>query len=162
MQAFSGFLITWTTYGTWLPGDMRGWSKRGEVKQESQPALEQWCQNNLVSEVVVLGKPDRVTVEDAIREHCQVRNWGLPAVNARSNHVHLVVQAYEKPTIVRDQLKANCTRKLRRQSQPLIAKHTWTKAGQCKVLEDDEALEAAVRYVLEAQDEPSRFDSRQR
>ena len=159
MADFSGFFITWTTYGTWLPGDERGWSKRGKAKQESQPALEHWCKQNQVSGTVVLGKSDRLTVEDAIREHCQVRNWGLPAVNARSNHVHVVVQAYEKATIVRDQLKANCTRKLRIQLQPLIVTRTWTKGGDCEVLKDDEALEAAVRYVLEAQDEPSRFDS---
>ncbi len=160
MADFSGYFITWTTYGTWLPGDERGWSKRGKEKQESQPALEHWCKNNLVTEIVVLGKADRLTVEDAVREHCKIRNWGLPAVNARSNHVHVVVQAYEKGTVVRDQLKANCTRKLRSQLQPLIAKRTWTKAGDCEVLDDDEALEAAVRYVLEAQDEPSRFDNR--
>ena len=107
MADFSGFFITWTTYGTWLPGDERGWSKRGKEKQESQPALEHWCKQNKVSGTVVLGKSDRLTVEDAIREHCQVRKWGLPAVNARSSHVHVVVQAYEKATIVRDQLKAN-------------------------------------------------------
>ena len=24
------YLITWTTYGTWLSGDERGWVKRGQ------------------------------------------------------------------------------------------------------------------------------------
>ena len=28
MQALAYF-ITWTTYGTWLPGDKRGWVKAG-------------------------------------------------------------------------------------------------------------------------------------
>ena len=24
------YFITWTTYGTWLPGDERGWSRKGD------------------------------------------------------------------------------------------------------------------------------------
>ena len=24
------FLLTWTTYGTWSPGDERGWNRKGK------------------------------------------------------------------------------------------------------------------------------------
>ena len=27
------WFITWTTYGTWLPGDDRGWTERGKGSQ---------------------------------------------------------------------------------------------------------------------------------
>jgi hypothetical protein len=30
------YFPTWTTYGTWLPGDDRGWRRKGEP--EGQPA----------------------------------------------------------------------------------------------------------------------------
>ena len=34
-----GFLLTWTTYGTWLPGDERGWIKRGQGVKLPDPVL---------------------------------------------------------------------------------------------------------------------------
>lgn len=32
------YFITWTTYGTWLPGDPRGWVKEGSVEIEAGDA----------------------------------------------------------------------------------------------------------------------------
>ncbi len=145
-------LITWTTYGTWLPGDMRGWRKRRVGKQLPRPLLERWCREQLTGDVVLLSPKDRETVEVACREHCEVRNWQLLAVCARSNHVHVIVAANEKPQKVRDQLKANCTRWLRNQLTPLIANRTWTRGGDCSILDGDEEIESAIVYVNEAQD----------
>lgn len=84
--------------------------------------------------------------------HCQHCGWVLHAVNARTKHVHVVVTADAKPRLIRDQLKANCTTRLRRQEKPLICERTWTKGGDCSVLFDDESLHNAVIYTLEAQD----------
>lgn len=120
--------ITWTTYGTWMPGDMRGWRKRMSGNQLPRPLLAEWCRNQMKGEVVLLEKHDRETVERACREHCEHRGWHLYAVNARTNHVHVVVAAADiSPQTVRDQLKANCTGKLRRQDQPLVVERTWTR-----------------------------------
>ena len=44
--------------------------------------------------------------------HCTIRNWQLHAVNARTNHVHVVVTADRDPDEVMNQLKAWCSRKL--------------------------------------------------
>ena len=145
-------LITWTTYGTWLPGDMRGWRKRRDGEETPRPLLEKWCREQMRGDVVLLSQLDRETVEKACREHCQIRAWHLLAVNARSNHVHVIVAAAEKPQKVRDQLKANCTRNLRSQQIPLLSERTWTRGGDCSILDSDGDTEAAVVYVNEAQD----------
>ena len=145
-------LMTWTTYGTWLPGEARGWRKRGGGEQLPRPFLEQWCHDQMSADTVLLSPADQATVEDACREHCEFRSWTLLAVTARSNHVHAVVAANEKPHTVRDQLKANCTRRLRNQEIPLIAKRTWTRGGDCSILDRDEEIENGVMYVNEAQD----------
>ena len=145
-------LITWTTYGTWLPGDMRGWRKRPGGEQLPRPLLERWCREQMKGDTVLLSVDDRVTVEDACREHCEYRGWHLFAVSARSNHVHIVVAANEKPQKVRDQLKANCTRRLRKQEKPLIAERTWTRGGDCSILDGDDEIENAVVYVNVAQE----------
>lgn len=55
----------------------------------------------------------RDVVERQIAETCQVRGWALHAVNCRSNHVHVVLTADRAPKIVRNQLKAWCTRRLK-------------------------------------------------
>ena len=39
------YFLTWTTYGTWLPGDERGWNRKGEVKRTSNapiPCSSRW------------------------------------------------------------------------------------------------------------------------
>ncbi|MEM6470988.1 MAG: transposase [Planctomycetota bacterium] len=146
-------LITWTTYGTWMPGDIRGWRKRLGGEQLPSPLLERWCREQMTGKTVLLSVDDRGTVEDACREHCEFRHWHLFAVNARSNHVHVVVAANLKPQKVRDQLKANCTRRLRTQEKPLFADRTWALGGDCSILDSDEEIEDAVVYVLEAQDQ---------
>jgi hypothetical protein len=43
----STYFITWTTYGTWLPGDTRGWRKTKQGDQPPQPLLEAWCRNRM-------------------------------------------------------------------------------------------------------------------
>ncbi|MBX3434535.1 MAG: transposase [Pirellulales bacterium] len=153
MDEFIASLITWTTYGTWLPGDGRGWRTWGGDRQQPQPKLERWVKNRLKRDPVTLSAADRATVESAIREHCDFRNWTLLAVNARSNHVHVVVGARTRPQTVRDQLKANCTRRLRQQVEPPTADRIWTAGGDCEFLRDD-AIAAAVDYVVHAQDKP--------
>jgi REP element-mobilizing transposase RayT len=151
MADYAGFLITWTTYGTWLPGDARGWRERSHGVKQARPQLETWCRNKQVHDAVLLRECDRRAVEDACREHCVYRGWELIAVNARTNHVHVVVVAGVSPQAVRDQLKANCTRRLRLQADPLIAERTWSRGGDCQVLPNEKALEDAVMYVLQGQ-----------
>ena len=145
-------LLTWTTYGTWMPGDVRGWRKRIGGWQIPQPLLADWCRNQMKGESVLLGTHHRDAVEDACRKHCEHRGWHLFAVSARTNHVHVVAAADEKPQTVRDQLKANCTGALRGLSPPLKAERTWTKGGDCETLATDDDIHDAVIYVQEAQD----------
>ena len=154
MPDFIGIMITWTAYGTWLPGDPRSWRKRGAGPQTPRPLLAAWCAKQMTGEVVVLRPHDRETVEAACREHIAVRGWRMHAVQAPTNHVHVVVVANEEPETVRDQLKANCTRRLRTQTDPLVRERTWSRGGHCDVLEDEVALLAAVEYVLHGQDKP--------
>ena len=123
--------LTWTTYGTWMPGDSRGWRKRKGGQQLPRPLLAEWCRKQMKGEAVLLKPHDRNTVEEACFQHCEHRRWHLLAVNARTNHVHVVVVAGLSPQKVRDQLKANCTRALRQPSTPLVVDRTWT-TGTCQ------------------------------
>jgi hypothetical protein len=62
-----------------------------------------------------------------------------------------VITANATPQKIRDQLKANGTGALRTQDQPLVAERTWTRGGDCEILDSDDEIEAAVRYTTDAQ-----------
>jgi hypothetical protein len=90
--------LTWTTYGTWLPGDARGWVRWGEngVKPP-EPMREVQAKARLAETPVLLTDEQRALVEQTIRDHCRFRAWTLHAVHARSNHIHVVVTADRDP-----------------------------------------------------------------
>ncbi len=68
------YFITWTTYGTWLPGDERGWLEKGSpVIQPPDPVLRAAAQAAMTQERVVLTQAQRDLVDQVIAKHCQVR-----------------------------------------------------------------------------------------
>lgn len=154
-----GYLLTWTTYGTWLPGDNRGWVQKGTLGiQNPDPQREAQARAAMAEPAVVLTDDQRTLAEDTIRDHCRIRGWTLHAVNARTNHVHVVVTAERDPEEIMDQFKAWCSRKLSDQAglTKAVAKkagrrHWFTEYGDKKRLEDEDALQNAIRYVLEGQ-----------
>jgi REP element-mobilizing transposase RayT len=159
--------ITWTTYGSWLPGDARGWKKWKRGEQEPQPVLEDWCKDRMKEKAVLLDEYQRKSVDDVIHKHSQIRGWELHAVSVRSNHVHVVVTVVPKTgnkdyrvadgiKRVRDELKANASRVVRRCESPITNEKVWTKGGDIQFLDREDDLEKVVIYVLEAQDRMDR------
>ncbi len=146
------FFITWTVYGSYLQGDERGWRRRRKGIQSSQPKLAQWHRQSLKHDVIVLSPDERHIVAIECRRRCDHRGWHSWEVNARSNHVHVVVTAAGcSGKLVRDQLKANCTRGLRQQSERFCDRAVWTVGGDWECVNSDEDLEAVCLYVREAQ-----------
>jgi REP element-mobilizing transposase RayT len=167
------YFITWTCYGTWLPGDERGWNKWQKGEKIPQPLLADWCKERLAEKPIVLSEDQRAVVENTIAKHCKLRGWKLHAVNCRSNHCHVVVSANSHAgEQVRDQFKAWCTRKLkeaeernrmeavgRKPSGIEPRENWWTRKGGVRYVFDEESLEAAIRYTREAQEVGgSKFD----
>ena len=112
------YFLTWPTYGTWLPGDERGWVEREHGWRLPDPVKELDAMARMSEDACRLNSDERQIVEDTIAAHCRIRNWALHAVSCRSNHLHLVVSAVDHPDAVRDQLKAWCTRKLKEHELP--------------------------------------------
>jgi len=108
---------------------------------------------------VLLDKTQRGIVNQVVHNHCEIRGWTWYAVNCRSNHCHVVVTAVDYDgEQVRDQLKSWAKRRLKdhQRAQPSlkgdVREHWWTRKGSVRKLFDDESLEAAIRYTIEAQD----------
>ncbi len=151
------YFLTWTTYGTWLPGDERGWVAKPGQFLPPDPYLEEVCRSLLTEPPLYLDPTQRELVEGTIADHCRRRGWHLHAVACRTNHVHVVVTAPgKKPKDVLNQFKAWCTRKLKElleSSEPQsVRENWWTQGGSKRWLNDDESVASAVEYVLEYQD----------
>lgn len=153
--------LTWTTYGTWLPGDERGWIRAGTLGvQPPDPRRYQQAQELMAEDAVLLTPAQRARVEDTVRAHCRIRRWALHVVNARSNHVHVVVTADRDAEDVMDQFKAWCSRHLsddaglvERVGRKAGRRRWFTEGGDPVRIEDEEHLRNAIRYVLEGQGE---------
>ncbi|MCE9526746.1 MAG: transposase [Planctomycetales bacterium] len=150
------YLLTWTTYGTWLPGDERGWvEKPGQFRE---PDIERQLQAlmRMTEPAIVLDDKQRAIVEAVIRKHCEIRKWTLHAVQCRTNHVHVVVTADRPPDVVLDQLKSWCTRLLKedqrtRHPEQPMRDSWWTQRGSKQSINDEDGLARANSYVLEGQ-----------
>jgi REP element-mobilizing transposase RayT len=153
------YFITWTTYGTWLPGDQRGWVKRGEwaAPQPADPLLEENARQLMTEDEVVLTHEQRATVDAVIVDHCRIRRWWLHARNVRTNHVHVVVTATSvHPATVREQLKAWGSRRLSevaglRGGGRNGRRRWWTENGDIVFVRGEEHLAQIIRYVTELQ-----------
>ena len=184
MPAPLAYFLTWSTYGTWLPGDERGWIEFGRGWQFPDGVRKLEAEARMTEDACRLDGEQRAIVERQIAETCNVRGWELHAVNCRSNHAHVVVTADQAPKIVRNQLKAWCTRRLkeleakRRQaevsprsrfglvfdvdastptrsvSEDAIREKWWAERGSQRFINDSESLEAAILYVRDGQDKP--------
>jgi REP element-mobilizing transposase RayT len=151
------FFLTWTTYGTWLPGDERGWVEHGRGFRLPDPIRKREAEARMAEDACLLDEEQRRLVEKTITDHCRIHGWKLHIVNCRTNHVHAVLTANRGPDDVREQLKAWCTRRLRElertrgRPETAIREKWWTEKGSKRRLWDEASLEAAIQYVRDGQ-----------
>ena len=99
------WFLTWTTYGTWLPGDERGFvspkfegdtperrnNEPGRSYDEGRPDLRRIAENKLAGDPVRLTRAQAEVVRRQFEETARYRGWQLLAGAIMANHVHLVV-----------------------------------------------------------------------
>ena len=83
------YFITFRTYGSWLHGDERGSINRhhnayNSAKINAEPAWHAKNSERLKNEPVVLNGKQRRAVEQAIRETCRIRGWGILGISIRT------------------------------------------------------------------------------
>src|SRR5271166_3497530 len=90
------FFLTWTTYGSWLPGDERGWVEKPGNIMSPDPERESEAAERMHDSEVLLDSEQRDLVERTVADHCRHRDWHLHAVNCRTQHVHVVATAPQR------------------------------------------------------------------
>jgi REP element-mobilizing transposase RayT len=164
------WLLTNTTYGTWLPGDPRGsvTSVRdvrpgeeppnarfehdlpGEPYEEALPGLNRSAAAQCKGPPIFLNPVQAEIALAQFQETAAHRSRTLQAVAVMSNHFHVVVQVSDDPEPGRllADFKAYLSRALNRRFGKPPAGTWWTTNGSKRKLPDDRALAAATGYVL--------------
>lgn len=157
------YLITFRTYGTWLPGDDRGTvddehNRRGTPRLPPEPLRESRARREATHGVIVLAPAMRACVADAIRRVCEFRGWRLFALNARTNHVHVVASAAHTPERVMNDFKSWATRGLCAAGLRARGVPTWSRHGSTRWINTNASLQSAIDYVLLCQDDTRRWE----
>ncbi|MCI0705314.1 MAG: transposase [Planctomycetia bacterium] len=153
------YFITFTTYGTWLHGRDPGSVDR-EHNMFDTPLLppdeerEQIERGQLAEPPYLLDERQREIVLQTICEVAQHRSWVLKAVHVRSNHVHIVVWAEERPEKVMVDFKAYASRRLKERLGESAERKRWTQHGSTRYLWNEEHVAAAVEYTVNEQGIP--------
>ena len=154
----AAYFITFRCYGTWLHGDERGSVSRAMPRAPGDPFIPASQELNamraraLQHEPVVLSTDAREAVEGSIRGVCRHRGWPLHALAARSNHVHVVVTASDRPPeLVMNSFKSWATRGLVEQGHFAQGHRVWSRHGSTIYLWTAQAVAEKIDYVVNGQ-----------
>jgi hypothetical protein len=170
------WLLTNTCYGTWLPGDRRGFVGRvWDHRPDDSPAAPRVTHARpgteydgdipgmqRASAAIMKGPPIHFTLGHAevacaqFQETARHRHWQIEALAIMFNHFHLVVGVAgdPAPAKVLGDFKSWGTRALSARFGPPASGTWWTERGSKRKLPDDRAVRAAVRYVVYDQPNP--------
>ncbi len=164
------WLLSNTTYGTWLPGDARGsvTSVRdlrpgdeptpfrfehdlpGEPWEDELPGLHRSAAEQMSGPPIYLDLAKAEAVLAQFQETAGYRRWTLRAVAVMANHFHIVVAVADDPhprKLLAD-FKAYGTRRLNRLYGKPPSETWWTDKGSKRKLPDEKARANGTYYVL--------------
>jgi len=153
--------ITWTCYGTWLPGDRRGHvsdvllPQGGSLTKQNVPGTPYRQGDDFTrrrarrlqkGETVSLTADQALVVADSLCRAARARGWRIVRAAVMANHVHvLLTDCPNDGPAVRRILKGT--------SQAALNDHVghnqrwWTAGGSDRYKNDWPTIEAAVQYV---------------
>jgi hypothetical protein len=144
MKKVIGYMVTFTTYGTWLQGDERGYVKDGTVLNGNE-ALHYANRRAIGGQRVKLGARDKEIVKQAILNEAQQMKQKVFTILVWSSHVHVVVENINEPVgKVVGRYKAAATKELRRIG---FEGKVWSKGYDKRFCFSEEELSAKVDYV---------------
>jgi REP element-mobilizing transposase RayT len=157
-------VLTWTTYGTWLPGEERGfvspvrassddkWKSRNELGtsySRSMPGLKRASQSRLKCPPIYLDLERARVVFEQFHETAVYRGWHLEAVAIMANHVHLVVsvEVDVAPDVLLGDFKSYASRALNARWNRPPSGTWWAESGSKRKKSNRSAVENAIRYM---------------
>jgi REP element-mobilizing transposase RayT len=155
--------MTWVPYGTWLPGDERGFVST--VRDGDGPRIRHNIPGTPVDTALrglrqaaraqMRGEPIYLKLEQAeallaqFQETATHRSWLLLAVAVMANHIHVVVgvPGDPPPEDILGDFKSYGSRKLNRRWGKPKSETWWAESGSKRKLPNEDAVVAAIVYV---------------
>ena len=132
--------VTTTSHGTWLPGDLRGYVRKGVILPGDVKLLE-LSRQHLKTSPVYFSLRERDLLFDALLAGCAEFGYRLSDVAIESWHLHWILFHGEDP------VEKAIGRLKTRMRQALARGKIWT-AGYCaEPLFDNAAIEQAQEYI---------------
>jgi hypothetical protein len=132
--------VTTTTYGSWLPGDVRGYVRKGELLPADPELLE-------LSRQKLKGRPVRLTLLDrdkafgALMAACGEFGYRLSEAAVEPWHLHWILFHGD------DEIDKVVGRLKTRMRQALAKGRIWTEGYCGEPLFDDLGIEQAQEYI---------------
>ena len=139
-----GYMITWTTYGTWLQGDERGYVKDGRIYPGNKALMKSNRQLQL-QDAIRLSRIQQQVVQKAIIEEAASQGQRIYALSVRSNHIHLVAENIPQPiskVVAYYKKAARLALKAMGHNGKL-----WTRGYDKRFCFDEEILKERIKYV---------------
>ena len=157
------WFLTWTTYGTWLPGDDRGFvsptfaspkpgarrNQLGTAFDRGGDDLQTQARTNLKGKPIWLSPEQATVIRHQIDETAMYRGWTILAGAIMSNHVHLVIGVSGDPdpmAMMRD-FKSYASRRLNQTFARPDSGTWWTEQGSKRRVRDRSHVDAVMDYV---------------
>ena len=141
-------MITWTTYGTWLQGDEKGYVKNGK-KLPSNPSLEKANIKSMIKNNVRLTKKQREIVRAAIMNDSKKNKEKILALAVFSNHVHIVL-GYTGTAVEKSVGRFKNAARVALQKEGFVGR-VWTRGFDKRYCFDNKSLTNRIDYVQKHQ-----------
>jgi hypothetical protein len=132
--------VTTTSYGTWLPGDMRGYVRRGVILP-GDPKLLELSRKCLKSAPVYFTLAERHRLLEALVAACVEFRYKLSDVTIESWHLHWILFHGD------DTIETVMGRLKTRMRQALARGKIWTEGYCAEPLFDNLSIEQAQEYI---------------
>jgi hypothetical protein len=133
-------MVTTTTYGTWLPGDLRGYVDRGVILP-ANPALLQHAKAMLLKDPVYFSRAERDVLFNTIQDAAGEFNYKLYCVSIECWHSHwLIWHGRGAADVMIGRLKT-------RMRQALTRGKVWTEGHCARSLYSEGAMDIRMRYI---------------
>jgi len=144
MKRMIGYMVTWTTYGTWLQGDERGYVKNGKILAQNDK-LRSANRRQQKYSTVRFNSEQKQIVQNSIIKEAQRINHKMFAIAVCSNHVHLVAGISEESIEQAvHRYKYSATLALRKLGTD---GKIWSKGFDKRFCFTDRELENKIKYV---------------
>ena len=139
-----GYMLTWTTYGSWLQGNERGYVKDGQILRGNKKLVD-LCEKFQKEHTVKLRDNEKDIVRQAILNEAERIGQTIEALAVCSNHIHVVARYFPEPI-------GQMVSRLKNVTSSALRKHgragrVWTRGFDKRFCFNQEDLVRRIQYV---------------